>query len=255
MSQYVTKIRTESGDLQIDYNALANLPKSDDSLSISGSFADAKAVGDKIIELDDSVVKSINGVNINEDGSITLTPSDVGAVNKAGDTMTGTLTAPLLYLQGDKTSEYRYINIYKHGVDNYVGRIMYNLADDSRRFHIVAVPADQDNKSEIAYERYLFPVPSSGLEKSVSYNVLTSKTPVTIEQGGTGASTVAGVRNTLGLGNTTGAVPVANGGTGSTTAADARKNLGAADASHTHSDYVKKTNFSLKDTTLYITTT
>lgn len=26
MSQYITKIRTENGDMQIDYNALANLP-------------------------------------------------------------------------------------------------------------------------------------------------------------------------------------------------------------------------------------
>ena len=26
MAQYITKIRTENGDLQIDYNALANLP-------------------------------------------------------------------------------------------------------------------------------------------------------------------------------------------------------------------------------------
>ena len=47
-----------------------------------------------------------------------------------------------------------------------------------------------------------------------------------INNGGTGATTVAGARNNLGLGNTSGALPVANGGTGATNAADARDNLG-----------------------------
>ena len=47
-----------------------------------------------------------------------------------------------------------------------------------------------------------------------------------VEHGGTGATTVAGARNTLGLGNTSGAVPIANGGTGSTSASDARIALG-----------------------------
>lgn len=50
--------------------------------------------------------------------------------------------------------------------------------------------------------------------------------PVTIAHGGTGATSVAAARNALGLGNTSGALPVANGGTGATSAADARTNLG-----------------------------
>lgn len=49
---------------------------------------------------------------------------------------------------------------------------------------------------------------------------------VPISKGGTGATTAAGARNALGLGNTTGALPVANGGTGATSAAAARTNLG-----------------------------
>ena len=48
-----------------------------------------------------------------------------------------------------------------------------------------------------------------------------------LEYGGTGATTAAEARNNLGLGNTTGPVPVSNGGTGATTAADACANLGA----------------------------
>ena len=39
-----------------------------------------------------------------------------------------------------------------------------------------------------------------------------------VARGGTGQTTAAGIRNTLGLGNTTGALPVANGGTGAITA-------------------------------------
>lgn len=48
-----------------------------------------------------------------------------------------------------------------------------------------------------------------------------------INNGGTGATTVADARNNLGLGNTDGALPVANGGTGASDAATARANIGA----------------------------
>ena len=50
-----------------------------------------------------------------------------------------------------------------------------------------------------------------------------------ISRGGTGATTVAGARNALGLGNTSGAVPIANGGTGATSVAGACSNLGIDD--------------------------
>lgn len=46
-----------------------------------------------------------------------------------------------------------------------------------------------------------------------------------ISKGGTGATTVAGARNKLGLGNTDGAVPIANGGTNATNVENARKNF------------------------------
>ena len=50
-------------------------------------------------------------------------------------------------------------------------------------------------------------------------------TALSIANGGTGAKTVAGARNALGLGNTSGALPVANGGTGAITASEALSNL------------------------------
>lgn len=49
-----------------------------------------------------------------------------------------------------------------------------------------------------------------------------------IANGGTGQTTAAAARNALGLGNTSGALPVANGGTEATTALAARQNLQAA---------------------------
>ena len=59
MAEYITRIRTESGDMQIDYNALANLPQSDSTLSQSGKFADAKITGDKIKNINTDIT-SIN---------------------------------------------------------------------------------------------------------------------------------------------------------------------------------------------------
>lgn len=54
MSEYIKKIRTTTGDKQIDYNALANLPTLvtvDNTLSESGKAADAKVVGDTLTML------------------------------------------------------------------------------------------------------------------------------------------------------------------------------------------------------------
>lgn len=70
MANYVRKIRTESGEMQIDYLALANLPQSDATLTKAGSFADAKATGDAIAERADEIVQIIEN----------LTPEDIGAL-------------------------------------------------------------------------------------------------------------------------------------------------------------------------------
>lgn len=64
MAEYITRIKTENGPMQIDYNALANLPKSDSTLSQSGKFADAKMTGDKIKDINEK----LNGVDVGIQG-------------------------------------------------------------------------------------------------------------------------------------------------------------------------------------------
>ena len=64
----------------------------------------------------------------------------------------------------------------------------------------------------------------NNIEPDASGNVDLGIIP--ISKGGTGQTTASGVRNALGLGNTTGALPIKNGGTGATTASGACTNLG-----------------------------
>ena len=55
MSNLIKKIRTQSGDAQIDYESLANLPVPDKTLTQEGKAADAKEVGDRLGQLSDDI--------------------------------------------------------------------------------------------------------------------------------------------------------------------------------------------------------
>lgn len=77
MAQYVTKIRTESGDKQIDYNALANLPQSDATLTQTGSFADAKATGDAIKAAKSDLTTQINNTKAEVTTQINTTKEEL----------------------------------------------------------------------------------------------------------------------------------------------------------------------------------
>lgn len=87
MAEYITKIRTEGGDLPIDYNSLANLPSPDTTLTKSGGFADAKAVGDQIKNINSKITdiqggNALAGITINGkslSSNPVLTATDVGA--------------------------------------------------------------------------------------------------------------------------------------------------------------------------------
>lgn len=79
--------------------------------------------------------------------------------------------------------------------------------------------------SNAAGKAGLVPIPAAGKQDMALCGDATFKV-LPIAGGGTGQTTVAGVRYALGLGNTDGALPIANGGTGADNAEAARKNLG-----------------------------
>lgn len=75
MDQYITKVKTDVGDLQIDYNALANLPKSDVTLTQDEAFADAKATGDAIKQLSENKADKTSKVSAFENDAEYVTSS------------------------------------------------------------------------------------------------------------------------------------------------------------------------------------
>lgn len=110
MATLVTRIRTDDGDSQIDYNALANLPKSDTTLTQSGEFADAKVTGTEISKLNEAVgkkasleyVESLNAADttyVNEQLALKADKTYVDSLN-AADT---SYVNEQLDLKADKT--------------------------------------------------------------------------------------------------------------------------------------------------------
>lgn len=110
------------------------------------------------------------------------TPEDIGAVKKSGDTMTGGLTATgLAVLAGYQypsttlktTIDDRTISYGASMVKNTMyGQVTYN-----------------DGKGNVEY--YMFPDRTNEETGNAWHNILTSKKPVTIAQGGTGGTTPA----------------------------------------------------------------
>ena len=101
MAQYVTKIRTESGDKQIDYNALANLPQSDATLTQTGSFADAKATGDAIKAAKSDLTTQMNTTKNEVTNQITNITNNVTNLTAADvHALPDTYVAPVTSVNG-----------------------------------------------------------------------------------------------------------------------------------------------------------
>lgn len=96
----------------------------------------------------------------------------------------------------------------------------------------------------------LAPIPAAGKQDMALCGDATYKV-LPIAGGGTGQTTVAGVRNILGLGNTDGALPIANGGTGADNANTALSNLGILGAIVNASVNGKTITFTKKDNTKF----
>ena len=112
-------------------------------------------------------------------------------VRKAGDEMTGALRTPGLEI-GSET-EVLAVRFLRSG--GHAAHVAFDDAQDQRRFIFDQTP----EASEAAGEAYRLPACDAGRTQAGSFDILTSKRPVSIEQGGTGASTPEAARAALGV--------------------------------------------------------
>ena len=116
------------------------------------------------------------------------TAADVGAVAKSGDTMTGELILPRLNVaNSDWAQQIPFWNGSKE-----VGGI-YRQNDNGLFVLYFRHP------NAAAQEYYCMPLPNASISENKWYDILTSKNPVTIAQGGTGASDIWNALANLGL--------------------------------------------------------
>ena len=119
--------------------------------------------------------------------NLDITPANIGAVNLAGDTMTGALALPLLAIRG---STFQFLTF-----QNANGDELSHVRGEEANNNIVFREWNADRSY---YEDYYLPVASSS-SQNVQYSILTTKTPVSIAQGGTGATTASGALDNLGI--------------------------------------------------------
>ena len=128
--------------------------------------------------------RTINGHPLTND--ITLTASDVGAVAKTGDTMTGGLTAPSVTISNSS-----YPRLYFRDGSNAIGQVLVNHSSRNISFREI--------KTSGNFDSFTLPTPTLSETSDSYYDILTSKSAVTVAQGGTGATTAANARANLGL--------------------------------------------------------
>lgn len=81
MAEFVTQILTTDGPKLIDYNALANKPLADTTLTQAGSFADAQAVGEMKTQFENDMQELSTNLQELSSEVTDLTPEDIGALN------------------------------------------------------------------------------------------------------------------------------------------------------------------------------
>jgi hypothetical protein len=108
-----------------------------------------------------------------------------GKLNLSGGTLTGPLTAPNFFVKKDGYAEP--LKIFDASGQL---RIMFTLAENTDQFSIRT--SKPGSKADI----YTLPAPEAQ-DKAVWYNILTSKNPVTVAQGGTGATDAVEAANNM----------------------------------------------------------
>lgn len=117
-----------------------------------------------------------------------ITPTNIGAVASSGDVMTGGLTVPDFTIS--RKNNYNVLKVFLD--DKTTGFLQQDI--NSNRFKFIQVATDTTFS-----ESYQLPRPAYGLTEAKTYEFLTSKSPVTVEQGGTGANSAANARANLGI--------------------------------------------------------
>lgn len=188
---------TMTGNLTIDKSSKAEIA----SYTVANSLSNISliALSDGLHGIWDNK-KNAMALWANTDNNWVLEGTASGNVNKSGDTMTGALTSTGLSIKSDGWALLRFYNA--DGAET--GGFYSN--QDARQLSFFS-------KDKSGYKDYFkLPYPS-GLTADGYYDILTSKNPVTIAQGGTGATNAATARTNLGI------TPA---------------NIGAAPASHSH---------------------
>ena len=141
------------------------------------------------------ILTTKSAVGVPQGGTGATTPAqacaNIGAVAKTGDTMTGQLTVPNMVVKSGSWQFYY--------MQDSNGAEVGHVRGDEAAHHIAFREITPGTNS--AYEDYFLPNPTiqSG---PVGYDILTTKSPVGIPQGGTGATDAPGARANLGIATT-----------------------------------------------------
>jgi len=127
-----------------------------------------------------NLVTSVN----NQTGAVSITPANIGAVAKSGDTMTGPLTLD----NTDRAS--RAIHFKINGSE--VGWI--GIDDSGLNQNVIQLVQINPN---VAGAFGLYQFPAADENSPGFYYILTTKSPVLVTQGGTGATTILGALQNL----------------------------------------------------------
>ena len=137
------------------------------------------------------ILTSKTAVSVAQGGTGAVTAAaaltNLGAVAKSGDTMTGSLNVPGLNVLGN----YPVITFRQSAGSTPTGYITEN--NTTRRMYFTVVPTDAGGN-----EVFNLPAPSTGNTSQQNFDILTTKSSVTVAQGGTGAQTATAALSNLG---------------------------------------------------------
>ena len=191
----VTSVNGKTGVVQLSASDVGALPASTQIPSIAG-LATETYVDNKVASMVDSAPETLNTLNelaaaLGDDPNFATTVATEigGKVSKSGDTMTGVLITPATYTKGEYPS---------HGYMNADGTPVVLMQVDANNNRLGIHQKRGGASVWDSNEAYMLPAPNLDQTATVVYDILTSKNPVTIAQGGTGATTAAAALTNLG---------------------------------------------------------